>query len=458
MSPDPQELRAATRALLAEPLCGRSNPVFPLVRKHRKELARWFADELGYRLDATRTSMARLAKLPGPGHPPRGLTTRGGRRFDGRRYALTCLVLAAGESAGEHTTLQRLFEDVTLRAGGIDGLVWDGRQAADRRVFIQAVQALVDLGVFDRADGDEERFARGEAGGDALYRIDRERLALLPTTAQPPSLAPGPDEVAVEPYPDTEAGRVLRRRHRVTRALVEEPVVYRSDLTNEEVEYLRSQRGRLERLLAERLGLALEVRAEGWVTVDETGELSDLRWPDYGAAETTALRICDELRARRQRGEPPVWPRVEVEAFVRDLAIEYSGYWKQGAGDEPGARRLASEASDVLVAAKVAARDAAGGLQALPAAGRFAATQAVRPAPTLRPADPPGLSDPAKPPGPAPANPPGPAKPPGPAPANPPGPAPADPDRAGTLASRADPDPGNLREHRRPVQPEEEQQ
>ncbi len=392
MSPDPTEFRAAARALLVAPLAERSVPAFPLIRKHRKELARWFADELGYRLDATRPAVARLAKLPGPGHRPRGLETRNGRRFDGRRYALTCLVMASAESAGEYTTLQRLFEDVGVRASAIEGLGWDGRMAADRRLFIQAVQALQDLGVFEKADGDEERFARGDIGGDALYRIDRDRLSLLPTTAQPPSLAGGPEEVAVEPYPDTEQGRVLRRRHRVTRALVEEPVLYRSDLTDDEIEYLRSQRSRLERLLADRLGLTLEVRAEGWVTVDETGELSDLGWPDYGAAETTALRLCDELRVRRLRRDPDVWPDGEVTAFVRDLAEEYAGYWKKGADDDAGAQRLSAEAVDILVAARVAVRVSTGsadggGLRALPAAARYAAADPVRPAPLLRALD-----------------------------------------------------------------------
>ena len=388
MSGEAEELRTAARALVAQPLLDRSAPAFPLVRKHRKELARWFADELGYRLDATRPSLARLAKLPGPGHRPRGLSTRGGRPFDGRRYALTCLLMASAEGGGDYTTLQRLFEDVTLRAAALDGLAWDGSVAADRRVFIQAIQALQDLGVLEKADGDEERFARGDPGGDALYRIDRDRLSLLPTTAQPPSLAAGPAEVSVEPYPDTEQGAVLRRRHRVTRALVEEPVVYRSDLADEEVDYLQSQRARIERVFGDRLGLALEVRAEGWVAVDETGDLSDLRWPDYGAAETTALRLCDELRRRRNRAAPDVWPEEELVGFVRDLAAEYAGSWKKGAEEDAGSRRLAAEAVEILVAARLGVREQGGGLRAEPGAARYALASAPAPAPVLRgPAD-----------------------------------------------------------------------
>ena len=376
------EVRQAVRGLLAEPLAPCGAPALGVVRRHRKELARWFAEELGYRLDAARPGVARLAKLPGPGHQPRGLCTRAGRAFDGRRYALTCLVLASAEGAGDRTTLARLFDDVALRASAIDGLQWDSGRGADRRVFIQAVQAAVDLGVLDRAEGDEERFVRGEAGGDALYRIDRDRLALLPTAPQPPSLAASPADVAREAYPDTEDGRARRRRHRVTRALVEQPVVYHDDLAPDELDYLRSQRSRLERVLAEMVGLTLEVRAEGWVAVDEAGELTDLRWPDYGAAETAALRLCDELRTRARRGDPPRWAHDDVTSFVRGLAEEYAGYWKQGTDSSAGAQHLAEEAVAILVAARLVLSHA-DGIEARPGAGRYAALEPLRPPPPV---------------------------------------------------------------------------
>jgi uncharacterized protein (TIGR02678 family) len=379
MTGSDEELRQAVRALLAEPLASKGSPALPVVRRHRKELARWFTEELGYRLDATRPGVARLAKLPGAGHQSRGLSTRAGRPFDGRRYAIACLVLASSESAGEHTTLARLFEDVSDRASAIDGLEWDGGRGADRRVFIQAVQAAVDLGVLEKAEGDEERFARGDAGGDALYRIDRDRLAMLPTAPQPPSLAPSPDEVAREAYPDTQDGRARRRRHRITRALVEQPVVYHDDLGPDELDYLRSQRGRLERVLSEKVGLTLEVRAEGWVAVDEAGTLTDLRWPDYGAAETTALRLCDELRSRQLRRDPPRWACAEVTTFVQDLAVEYAGYWKQGTDSTAGAQSLVDEAVGILVAARLV-HWYPDGIEARPGAGRYAARAALRPA------------------------------------------------------------------------------
>lgn len=374
---DTAMIRDSVRALLAQPLVGEHQPeVVADVRRNRRQLEQFFSNELGYRLDANRQARARLAKVPGPGHVARGLQTRSGRAFDARRYALVCLVLASAEVAGERTTLVRLFSDVDARAGGIDSLPFSAEVASDRRVFIQAVQAVEALGVLVLAEGDEERFARGEAGADALYRIDRELLALLPTTSAPPSLLASPDQLATHAYPDTEEGRLRRRRHRVMRALVEQPVVEVDDLSDDERDYLTKQRPRIERVLSEWIGLRLEVRAEGWVAVDEEGGLSDVRWPDYGTAEVAALRVCDELRARRFAGLAAEWAWDEVVAFVGSLADEYAGFWRQDASTDSGADSLAAEAVSILQRVRLVERTGAGVL-ARPAAGRFAAAAAA---------------------------------------------------------------------------------
>lgn len=373
------EVREATRALLMAPvLDAEAGPAVAITRRYRGELTRLFADELGYRLDASRPSLVRLAKAAGPGHVPRGLATRSGRRFDRRRYALVCLVLGVLEREGERTTAARLFGEVSSRAGDIKGLSFSSDVAADRRAFIQAVQAVVDLGVLELAEGDEERFARAQEGGDALYRVDRDRLGLLPAVVMPPSLAGSPSTVLAEPYPDTDEGRVRRRRHRVMRALVEQPVVYGEDLEPDEEEYLTHQRARIEHVLDEHFGLTLEVRAEGWVAVDPDGELTDVRWPDYGTAETTALRLCDELRARRLRGDAEPWAHAEVVAFVSRLAEDYAGYWRRDANVGSGATALADEATAILESLRVA-HWVDGALVPLPAAGRFAAAEPSAP-------------------------------------------------------------------------------
>jgi uncharacterized protein (TIGR02678 family) len=157
---------------------------------------------------------------------------------------------------------------------------------------------------------------------------------------------------------------------------VEQPVVYTDDLSDDERDYLNGQRARIVRILDERIGLRLEVRAEGWVAVDEDGTLTDLRWPDYGTAEVAALRVCDELRARRAGGEEATWPWAAVVDFVASLAHEYAGYWRQDAGTDQGAADVAAEAVAVLVALRLVRR-ADGGIVARPGAGRFALAPSV---------------------------------------------------------------------------------
>lgn len=372
------DLRPAIRAMLAQPLLGRDAPdTVAEVRRHRRDLERFFGEELGYRLDATRPGRARLAKATGPAHEARGLRTRTGKRFDRRRYALTCLVLAAAEAAGERTTLARLFTEVDARASGVAGLAFSTESYADRRAFVQAVQALEDLGVLELAEGNTERFARGEENADALYRVDRDRLALLPTTPTPPSLLSSPAQMTVDVYPETDEGRVRRLRHRVMRALVEQPVVYADDLSEEERDYLVGQRARIERILDQRVGLCLEVRAEGWVAVDEDGGLTDVHWPDYGTPEVAALRLCDELRARHHRGEDGTWTWGSIIAFVVALAAEYAGYWREDAGSDHGAAAVTADAVDILESLRLVIR-VDDGIVARPGAGRFALVNAAK--------------------------------------------------------------------------------
>jgi uncharacterized protein (TIGR02678 family) len=378
------EVRATARALLASPLVtsARDPEVVGAARRHRDRLAALFRDELGYHLDTSHPGIARLAKAPGVGHLPRGLSNRAGKPFDATRYALVCLVLAAVERGGERTTAARLFDDVASRAGEV-GLRFDPQSPRDRRRFIHAVQAAEHLGVLELAEGDEEGFVRGAADGDALYRVDREVLAHLPASPLPAGAVDGPDALRRESYPDTDEGRVRRRRHRITRALVEEPVLELDDLSDDERAYALNQRERFRRVLADGFGLELEVRAEGWVAVDPDGELTDVSWPSYGTTDAAALRLCDELRSRRSRGLPEVWPRAEAVDFLRALGEEYRGFWRKGADTAEGADALYDDAVAVLASMRLAAA-APEGVRARPAAGRFAAAEAVRPAVPVR--------------------------------------------------------------------------
>lgn len=198
----------AARALLGGGFV--TGPEATAVRRARRPLADLFREVFGWQVVAEDHGPVRALCLPGPGHVARGLASRSGRPFDPTRYSLLFLVLACLETAGARTTLQVLFEGVATRAADVDALVFDRNKQPSRRDFVHAVRAVADLGVLELAEGNEESFAsRGE--GDALYRVERDRLTRLLATSKPPSLATTPEAATARtstPTPKTASGAI----------------------------------------------------------------------------------------------------------------------------------------------------------------------------------------------------------------------------------------------------------
>jgi uncharacterized protein (TIGR02678 family) len=373
------EQQRAVRLLLAHPLVSDSRPdpeAFRLVRRHARELQRWFAEQLGYRL-VVDTEFARLHKRPAPGARLRPLETRSGLPFDPRRYALLCLTLAALERMEVQTVLSELAGQVALLAASEEAVRrFEPESYAERQAFVDAVRRLVDLGVLALADGEDSAFVEGR--GDALYDIHSRRLSQLLSSALPPAADPATfsellEGLAAETYPDTEEGANRRTRHRLMRALVEEPVLYFSGLDEAERGYLTSQRHYLAGQVASRTGLAVEVRREGLAAIDPAGRLSDLPFPSSGTLSHAALLLAERLasRAREAPGRAVRVPQGELEATARELAERYGRFWSQQARQDPG-RLLADALERLERMGLVARRD--GGIEPLPALGRYQPT------------------------------------------------------------------------------------
>ena len=377
------ERRRAVRLLLARPLVTDQGPdpeTFSLVRRHERWLAAWFSDQLGYRL-VVDAELARLHKRPAPGARPRPAHTLSGTPFNARRYALVCLVLAALERVEVQTVLSELAEQVQVLAASEEAVAsLDLDAFSERQAFVDAVRWLVELGVLTLADGDDTAFVEGR--GDALYDVQSRLLGQLLVSAVPPSLAAGPGDLATAEdrvYPETDEGANRRRRHRLMRRLVEEPVLYLDDLDDAERAYLASQRHYLVHQAEEATGLEVEVRREGLAAVDPSGRLTDLAFPAPGTVAHAALLLAEELarRGREAAGRETgaIVPRREVEDFVAGLLPRHGGWWSRRFTDEPGgAGRLAAEAVERLELMGLAVRRPEG-VVPRPALARFEARE-----------------------------------------------------------------------------------
>ncbi|WP_433375895.1 TIGR02678 family protein [Streptosporangium sp. CA-115845] len=346
--------RTALRALLVKPLLTAENDAdrFVLVRRHLAELRDWLSRETGWRLLAD-AETARLFKtaptLSDATHPARG---RAKEPFGRRRYVLLCLALAVLERADAQTTLGRLAEEV-LNAAAEPGLdfAFTLESRAERADLVAVVRTLLDWGALRRVAGDEDAYL--SATGDVLYDVRRPVLATLLTPARGPSTidATGFEdrltELTAEPVADTDDLRNQAMRRRLTRRLLEDPVVYYDDLDEAERAYLVSQRQAITRRIEEATGLLPEIRAEGIAMVDPDDELTDVRMPEQRTDGHVTLLVAEHLAVHGEAGTE------ELRAFVRGAAATHASFWRKGV-TEPGAEEeLLSIALDKLVALRL---------------------------------------------------------------------------------------------------------
>jgi uncharacterized protein (TIGR02678 family) len=297
-------------------VCVEHDPeVFALVRRHAVELDRWFTQRLGYRLHVGGDT-ARLYKS---GYVPddRPLRTATGRSFHRGDYVMLALVLASVIAGPVVISLRDLVRRV--RAAAADAGVALPGESAERRALVTAVQWMVSAGVaaevFDRVDS-----YVGDEHADALLRVRPDRVNLLLTT----HLAPAVDARDLLDRADRRENRRAWMRAR----LVEDPVVYREDLTDEEWAELRRRLGEEERFLDEMFGLELEARAEGIAALDPLGGLSDATFPAGGTVDHAALLVAAELSDRAASGDRNV-TRAQVAEVVGGLIEVHGRRWEQ---------------------------------------------------------------------------------------------------------------------------------
>jgi uncharacterized protein (TIGR02678 family) len=377
------ERRRAIRALLANPILVEERTDaddWTAVRRHVEWLREWFADRVGWQLQFdARTGVARLRKEVGWANadPTRGAIAPGKKRrpFDRRSYVLFCLACAElDRTPGLQTLLTTLAEQIAIRSMTEDLRAFKREVYAERFALVDALRLLEQLGVLRLTDGDVERFV--DQSGDALYTIDRDRLSRLVATPRVPSVAGGIEDLVREAYPDTRDGRIKRIRHHVMRRLLDDPVVYESDLETDEVLYLRQQRAAIASWLRE-AGLELERRQEGAAAIDQPGDLTDEDFPAGGTFGLAALLTAEFLagRGRDGAGVDEIVSWAELRSFAAILIKQHRTRMRASVREEPdGPDAIVAEIIDRLTSFRLARRHAEG-LSPLPAIGRFASTE-----------------------------------------------------------------------------------
>ena len=269
-----------------------------------------------------------------------------------REYTLLSLALAAVAAGPSVISLRDLLGEVRSAATDADVTVTD--EPADRRALVTALRWMIRYGVAIEMHDRVERYA-ADGAADAVLRIRPDRVALLPL----PVLARSEAVDQVLDRPD----RGLSSRAWMRSFLLEEPVLYRTDLAEDEWAELRRRLGEESAIFEEMFGLNIEARAEGVMAIDPEDRLTDSRFPRSGTVGHAALLLIDRLveadRSPLSRGE-----------FVDTLAVlaaEHRRYWSKLAEDPD---RLADEILELLGDHRLAETDG-DVVRLLPAAWRY---------------------------------------------------------------------------------------
>ena len=234
------------------------------IRRHEHTLDRWFTQRFGYRLQVT-ADTARLFKstVVARRRPLRTATDRS-RPFSQREYTMLALTLAAVAAGPDVISLRDLIReirsmatdaDVVLTAGGCRPPCSDYRAA------------------MDDPQRDSDRDARPR--GPLHHRRFGGRGAACPSgpgsTAAPSgagAVGDGGRSCSTAPTADGRRGVWMRS------ILLEEPVLYRTDLTDREWSELRRRLGEESAIFDEMFGMQVEARAEGVMVIDPDGRFN----------------------------------------------------------------------------------------------------------------------------------------------------------------------------------------
>jgi len=379
------ERQRAVRALLSQPLLSPEGPMsesFTLVQKHREWLRPWFAHHAGWQLMLD-SEAARLIKRPArlddatrPCREPNSDVP-----LSRRAYVILCLALASLVRADRQTTLVRLRDSIIglVRAEPrfeAAGVRVELEHQESRRDFVHALRLLLVWRVLERKQGEEERFIK-DADADALYNVHRPVLARLLAANRPPSLVKASDFLeklrALAEDDITAASDEARHRRlrvRIFRQLLDDPVLYYDELSEEDREYWDRQRGSILPEIETATGLVREVRAEGVAMTDPTGNLSDYGLPEEGTDGHITLLLATFL-AGRLRESPGV--SVAFDTLVARtnsfIALHYRN-WRKDVR-EPGQDRALTRMVVERLCALGLARREGDLLFPLPAIGRY---------------------------------------------------------------------------------------
>jgi uncharacterized protein (TIGR02678 family) len=330
-----EEKQACVQALLNRYWVDKATEpeLFQAIRRHYQELREWFQEMCGFALILTR-QFAKLEKIPGQAHSWMGFETF----THPRDYALFtyCLWYLEGKGESEQFLLTDMVEAIRehlLELGShIDWTLYEHRLSMAR-----ALKQLKQMGVLVAVDGDEWEWALGGAERNVLYESSLYARYVLRRFPRELTTYTTCESLGEGMYPETPEGELKARKHRIFRRLLQEPVVYDDEWSEEERHYVLTQSHFILEQLERMAGLRGQRYREGLVFFypEATGEME--LFPTARAISDIVVALAGEIRRLRAGGQALTTdekgciqiPLVEFEGLLLKLRDKYGAYWSE---------------------------------------------------------------------------------------------------------------------------------
>lgn len=291
-----EEKQQCVKALLNRPwVLKEDDPeTFQLIKDHYESLRDLFHDYLGFPLLVTR-QFAKVEKFPETYQSWMGID----EFKQPRDYALFtyCLWYLEGRGDGEQFLLSQMVEEIRDHLHTFDVLI-DWTLYEHRLSMARALKKCRELKILLSVEGEEATWARDEKA-NVLYECSPMARYVLRRFSK--------ELMHYSQIRDfhsdfTEKDEKVKRRQKVYRRLVQEPVVYDRDWSEEERQYVLTQRRSLIDQLQTQLGLEGRRYEEALLFFDPklSGE-HDL-FPTPSSVSDLLILIASELRKRLVKG------------------------------------------------------------------------------------------------------------------------------------------------------------
>lgn len=308
--------------------------LFYWVKDQYRELRDWFAEFTGFVLILTRT-MAKLDKAPIHARAWMGF----GEFREKRDYVFFTYGLWYLENKTEldQFLLTDLAEHIREQMVG-QGLAVDWANYPHRLSMVRALKKLRLLGALKAIDGEEGDWANNKEQ-NVLYECSPHSRYVLRQFPDELSRYEGLHDLhALGVYQETTEGELRRRRHRVYRRLLLEPVITDGEWEPEDLKYVINQRRSIADQLQLMFGLEASRYREGLLVFhpEPTGEAA--LFPTASAISDLAMLFAGEIRRRIHHEQAPWYPeqdgsivltRSDVETLLLALGQKHKAYWSK---------------------------------------------------------------------------------------------------------------------------------